>query len=86
MKKFLAMASILALTLGLAGCGVNPDRAKSALEAQGLTNVQIGGYAFWGCGENDTFRSSFTATGANGQQVSGVVCSAWFKGMTVRYD
>jgi hypothetical protein len=43
MKKFLAMASILALTLGLAGCGVNPDRAKSALEAQGLTNVQIGG-------------------------------------------
>lgn len=70
----------------LSSCGVNPTEATRALEAQGMTDVKIQGYAFWGCAESDEFASKFEATGANGNAVSGVVCSGWFKGVTVRFD
>lgn len=79
---------ILALgaTLLLAGCGVNPRNATRALEAQGMTNVKIGGYAWFGCSDKDSFGSNFSAIGANGKVVTGVVCSGMFKGVTVRFD
>ena len=82
MKKIIAIA---ALTL-LAGCGVNAKSATVALEAQGMTNVKIGSWVFFGCGDSDAFRSSFTATGVNGKPVSGIVCSGMLKGVTIRYD
>lgn len=70
--------------MALSACGVNPQKATSALEAQGYTDVKIGGYSFWGCGDKDDFRSSFTATGVNGKPVEGVVCASWLKGITIR--
>lgn len=82
MKKILFALPVVAL---LASCGVNPHAAKSAIEAYGMTNVEIGGYAFFGCGKDD-FSSSFKATGVNGKPVSGVVCSGLLKGVTVRFD
>lgn len=85
MKKLAILAALAATTL-LASCGVNPDSAKRALEAQGLTKVEIGGHAFWGCAKGENFSSNFTAIGANGKPVSGVICSGVFKGITVRYD
>lgn len=81
-KKLFAVACLSVL----AGCGVNPDKAKKLLEGQGMSNVVIGGYSFWGCSEDDTFKSSFTAKAQNGQDVSGVVCGGWLKGYTVRFD
>jgi hypothetical protein len=86
-----AVAAILiVIVLGaaacLGGCGVNERAAKTTLEAQGMTNVEIGGYPLWGCDEGDTFKSKFTATGASGQPVSGVLCSGFLKGITVRFD
>lgn len=83
MKK--TIIAIAALTI-LVGCGVNPQTATRALEAQGLTQVDIGGWSMFGCGQEDNFKSSFKAVGANGQKVTGTVCSGWFKGVTVRYD
>lgn len=77
---------VVAAMVALSGCGVNPQNASRALEAQGLTQVQIGGWSMFGCGQDDTFKSSFTAIGANGQKVKGTVCSGWLKGVTVRYD
>lgn len=82
MKK---LALILASTALLAGCGVNPNEATAALEAQGLTDVKLGGYSLFGCSEKDTFRSKFEAVGVNGKPVSGVVCSGLLKGVTVRF-
>lgn len=78
--------AVLACATILAGCGVNPSTATRALEAQGLTNVQIEGYSWLGCGKEDTFASNFSATGVNGAAVTGQVCQGLFKGTTVRYD
>lgn len=71
--------------LMLAGCGVDTSAARRALEAQGLTQIKIGGYSWYGCGQEDNFRSEFTAIGTNGKPVRGVVCSGLWKGITVRY-
>ena len=81
----------IALTIGLvaivSSCGVNPNDAQRVLEAQGMTAVQIGGHAWFGCSKSDDLRSKFTAIGVNGKPVSGVVCGGWFgKSITVRYD
>lgn len=83
MKKLLALAAVAAL---LSSCGVNPDKGRAALEAQGITNIEIGSYSFFGCSKGDSYSSSFTGTGANGKPVSGVLCGGILKGITVRYD
>ncbi|MGV1754771.1 hypothetical protein [Agrobacterium sp. CG674] len=83
MKKLLLIA---ALAASLTSCGVDPGSARRALEAQGITNVTIGGYAWFGCSKGDNMRSRFVGIGANGKVVSGVVCGGWMKGTTVRYD
>ena len=84
--KMTFRSSILLGAASLASCGVNPSTATQALEAQGLTNVQIEGYSWLGCGKEDTFASNFSATGVNGAAVTGQVCQGLFKGTTVRYD
>lgn len=81
MKKNL----VLVLTAMLAGC-TNGDGAVRALEGAGYTNIKITGYRVFGCHEDDTFRTGFKATGNNGKQVSGVVCSGILKGSTIRVD
>lgn len=82
MKKLIAIACLSLL----AGCGVNEVKAKRILESQGLSDVIIGGYTILGCGKEDTYRSSFTAKDAHGQNISGVVCGGMLKGYTVRFD
>lgn len=81
MKK-LRYASIC-LALAVASCS-DPETAKRAVQDMGMRDVETQGYAFFGCGEDDTFHTSFTATNSAGRRVSGVVCSGWLKGSTVR--
>jgi len=81
MKKLFIIASIILLS----ACS-KPDAARSALAASGYTNIVTTGYAFFGCDEKDAFHTGFEAKGANGQQVTGVVCAGWFKGSTIRVD
>lgn len=81
MKKYIAVALVILLS----GC-THPDSSMRTLEAAGYTQVQMHGYAIFGCAEEDTFHDSFTAIGSNGKPVSGVVCSGWFKGSTIRLD
>lgn len=83
MKKLLM---VIPLTIMLASCGVNESKAVRVLEAQGMTNVRITGYSWFGCTKGDNFSSNFTATGANGKPISGSVCSGLLKSMTVRFD
>ena len=73
------------LSFMLASCGVDPVAGERALKAQGVTDVKISGWAWFGCAEDDSFRSNFTGTGSDGKPVSGTLCSGWFKGITVRY-
>ena len=80
MKKLLIIAAIL-----LSGC-TQVDRSTEVLGSAGYTNIQITGYAVFGCDEKDSFHTGFKATGVNGKPVEGVVCSGLFKGATIRLD
>lgn len=83
-KKMILAVAMLAL---LPGCAPMSDAtANRALTAAGYTHIELHGMAFFGCGEKDFLRKSFTAVSANGTQVSGVVCGGFLKGATVRTD
>lgn len=80
MKQTLAL---LLVAIALAGCSSAND-ANKALKGAGYTDIQIKGYAIFGCSEDDSFHTEFTAKGPTGQPVEGVVCSGWLKGGTIR--
>ena len=82
MRKILLSVSLL---VALSGCTSKSDTER-ALAGAGYTDVQITGYRFFGCRKDDMFHTGFSATGPTGQKVSGVVCSAFLKGSTIRID
>jgi hypothetical protein len=79
MKKILILLLVAAL---MTGC-TQPDKASSILKRDGYQNIELTGYKWFACSEDDFFHTGFKAT-KNGQEVEGVVCSEWFKGSTVR--
>lgn len=84
MKYFLAALTAITCAVLITGCS-RPEHSTEILRQQGYTNINILGYAFFGCGKDDTFHDEFTATAPNGVRVHGVVCSDYFKGATVRF-
>lgn len=80
MKK-LILAAMCAVVFG---CTAEDD-TRNTLTKAGYSNIEIDGYAFLGCGEDDNFKTKFTATNPNGMRVSGVVCCGVFKGCTIRF-
>lgn len=62
------------------------DGAKRALEDAGMEQVRTEGWSLFGCDEKDTFHTRFSAVNHNGRKVSGIVCSGWLKGSTIRFD
>ena len=66
----------------------NVDSVKgvNALNAQGISNVTLTGYKFFGCASGEYYSTGFKGIGVNGKPVSGVICSGFLKGVTVRYD
>lgn len=67
-----------------AGC-TDADNAQRVLTAQGYTDIELTGYSFFGCGQDDFKRTGFRARAPGGQPVEGVVCQGLiFKGATVR--
>ena len=81
MKKAIAIL----LLLGLAAC-TDPRAAQKALDDMGFSDVQAGGYDFFTCGDDYTFHTKFTAKNPKGKTVTGVVCSGWLKGSSVKFD
>lgn len=77
--------TLMLMPLALSAC-TDASKATRALEGAGYQNIQITGYAVFGCDQNDTFHTGFKATGPKGQPVSGVVCSGAFKGATIRTE
>lgn len=67
------------------GC-TKPAETRRVLEAQGYQQVEITGWKMFGCSEDDSHHTGFRARGQNGEEVSGVACSGWFKGTTLRFD
>ncbi len=70
MRQLLILAGIACL----ASCS-DPQGAREAVEAYGLTDVQTTGYQVLGCSDHDTVHTGFTAQNVRGQRVEGVVCS-----------
>ena len=62
------------------------SRAARVLRSKGHTDINITGYRYFGCSEDDVYHTGFKAKGINGRNVSGVVCCGIMKGCTVRYD
>jgi len=81
MKKFFMM--VILCCFFMVGC-TSPDNAIKVLKNEGFTNIQMTGYDFFACSDNDTFSTGFTAT-KNGKTITGVVCSGILKGSTIRY-
>lgn len=81
----LAILTTVAIAALSIAC-TDPSGAKRAVEANGLTDVQIGGYSGWGCSNDDTYHTKFTAKNVQGKTVSGVVCGGMLKRNTVRFD
>lgn len=76
---------ILAMVVSLTAC-TDSNRATHALHQAGYTDIKIGGYSWFGCSEDDTFKNKFSAKGPTGVPVSGSVCMGFFKGSTIRLD
>lgn len=81
MKKIISLTAIAFL---LAGCTVGEKTARGALEANGMTDIKLGGPAVFGCSQDDNFTRSFEATTISGSRVKGTVCQGFLKGATVR--
>jgi hypothetical protein len=57
------------------------------LEENGYTNIQITGYNWAACGQDDTYHTGFVATAPSGRQVTGTVCAGvFFKNSTIRFE
>lgn len=81
MKKII----IAILCIIIVSC-TNADKAIEVLQKQGYTNIEITGYEFGACAEEDVFHTGFIATSPSGYVVSGVVCSGLMKGSTIRFE
>lgn len=83
------MSRVIFITLAasvLFGC-TDAGNAQRVLESAGYTNIQITGYDWFACSEDDTLSTGFTAIGPTGKPVKGAVCSGLiFKNSTIRLN
>lgn len=82
MKKILLS---LLVVVSLTSC-TDKEGATKTLERAGYKPIKVGGYSYFGGGKDDVYKTEFTAIAINGDTVTGVVTSGWFKGNTIRLD
>ena len=87
--KRLVLASLLASSLALSGCGYlypfADNRARGSVEALNLTDVKLTRTVLGvSCSKSDHIFYKFTARNMAGKRIKGVVCMSYFKGATVR--
>lgn len=81
MKKF----TFVILAVVLAAC-TDEAGTRKTLRNAGFTDVEITGYSWWACGDDDTFHTGFRAKNPRGETVEGTVCCGGLtKGCTVRF-
>lgn len=59
--------------MSLTACTVGKSGVEAMLSADGYTHIKVGGFAYFGCGEDDNAKQAFEAS-KNGYRVKGVVC------------
>lgn len=81
------MRTVLLVILFMLSACTDPPTAERALDDMGMKNIHVGGYSWFGCGQDDWYATKFTAINQNGKYVAGVVCNGiWFKNSTVRFE
>ena len=75
---------MIILMIFLISC-TRSESTKDLLEDQGYENVEITGYRFFQCNDNELFRTGFKAENEQGNEITGTVCSGFFSS-TIRYD
>lgn len=79
------MKQLIFFALLLSAC-TNESDTRRTLESEGYTDVQVDGYSWFVCSDDDVFATKFTAKNANGKIVYGTVCCGFLtKGCTVRF-
>lgn len=76
---------IVAMLLALPHC-TDVDGATHTLKVNNYKPIHVGGYAWFNGDKGDVYRTKFTAIAPNGDTVTGVVTSGFFKGHTLRVD
>lgn len=63
-------------------------KGKRQLETMGYKNIKEESYPFFCCDKNDSmlFSTGFSATDKDGEKTTGCLCSAMFKGVTIRFE
>lgn len=80
MKRTFLVLALLYLT----ACTSEDDVRKYA-ELEGWESYQVTGYRWFGCSKDDVYHTGFVAV-KNGKRITGVICSGWLKGATLRLD
>lgn len=63
------------------------DSATEALKDAGYHPIEVGGYSWFSCGQEDLFSTNFKALSPDSSRtVTGAVCQGLFKGKTIRLD
>jgi len=83
--KLYMILSLCFVCLVVSGC-TDEDGSRRALKAMGFKSINLKGYAFFGCSEDDEFHTRFSAVNVNNEYVTGVVCCGFMKNCTVRTD
>lgn len=72
------------IVLAPVSCEVDGQRARKLLEQEGIEDMRLDGYRYFGCGPGDAYRTGFEGR-RRGTRVKGTVCCGWTKDCTVRY-
>lgn len=75
---------LLLSTLALGAC-TKAKESTEVLENLGYSNIEIKGYGWTGCHDDDWYSTKFTAISPTNKKVKGVVCRGFFKNNTVRW-
>ena len=82
----LFIIAIMLILLSLSSC-TRPKSAERILISAGYHPIEVGGYSFFSCSEDDHFATKFKAYSPDSSRiVTGAVCQGWLKGGTIRLD
>jgi len=86
MKIYLACVAAFSLFAAWNFFSSLPEKETEAIELltfEGYSDIELTGYQFFACSEDDLYRIGFAAT-KNFRRIDGVVCSDPVKGTTIR--
>lgn len=81
----IALGAFLLILVGMLGGCTDEDKSRQTLENYGFTNISVGGYDAFECGDDYTYSTHFQATNSQGRRVEGTVCCGILKGCTVKF-